>query len=88
MGRKGSRYSIEEKLNYIHLVEQGQSTYQIEIQYGVKTDQMNQWMERYRLKGTDGLKRRPTIKYSEEFKLKVVKLYLAGSTSYPKLAKQ
>jgi len=88
MGRKGSRYSIEEKLNYIHLVEHGQSACQLESQYGVKHNQISQWLERYQLKGIDGLKRRPTIKYSEEFKLKVVKLYLAGNTSYPKLAKQ
>lgn len=88
MGRKGSRYSIEDKLHYIYLVEQGQTINQIEIQHGVKHDQVKQWIERYQLKGIDGLKKRKVIRHSKKFKLKVVKLYLAGNTSYAQLAKQ
>jgi len=88
MGRKGSRYSVEEKLGYIHLVEQGLTAFQIERQYGVKGEQVKQWIERYQVEGTDGLERRKLRQYSVELKLKVVKLYLAGDTSYPQLARQ
>ena len=88
MGRKGSRYSLEDKLYYIHLVEQGQTISGIERQYGVKYDQVKQWIERYQAAGIDGLKRRKVRQYSAEFKQEVVNLYLAGGTSYPQLAKQ
>jgi len=88
MGRKGSRYSLEDKLYYIHLVEQGQTISGIERQYGVKYDQVKQWIERYQAVGIDGLKRRKVRQYSAEFKQEVVNLYLAGGTSYLQLAKQ
>lgn len=88
MGRKGSRYNIEEKLYYIHLVEQGQTAFGIERLYGIKHDQVKQWVERYQIAGLDGLKRRQTRQYAPELKRKVVDLYLAGHTSYSQLADQ
>lgn len=88
MGRNGTRYSLEDKLAYIDLVEQGMNTRQIEHQYGVKHDQVKQWIERYRAEGLDGLKHRKVHRYPLEFKQKVVDLYLAGNTSYPQLASQ
>ncbi|WP_137627054.1 helix-turn-helix domain-containing protein, partial [Lactiplantibacillus pingfangensis] len=88
MGRKGARYSLEDKLAYINLVEQGMSARQIQHQYGVKDDQIRQWVQRYQAEGLAGLKRRKVHRYSPEFKQKVVELYLAGNTSYPQLASQ
>jgi len=88
MGRRGIRYSLEDKLYYIHLVEQGQTVSGIERQYGVKQAQVNQWVERFQAAGIDGLKRRKVRQYSSELKQKVVDLYLAGNTSYSQLAKQ
>lgn len=88
MGRKGTRYSLEDKLAYIDLVEQGMSTMKIEHQYGARHDQVKQWVKRYQAEGLDGLKRRKVHRYSPEFKQKVVDLYLAGNTSYPQLASQ
>ncbi len=88
MGRKGSRYSLEDKLSYIQLVEQGMSARQIQRQYGVKDDQVRQWVQRFQADGIAGLKRRKIHRYSPEFKQKLVELYLAGNTSYPQLASQ
>jgi len=88
MGQRGTRYSLEDKLYYIHLVEQGQTTTQIERQYGVNHNQVRQWIERYQAEGRTGLNRRHFQKYPLGLKQKVVKLYLAGGTSYPQLARQ
>jgi transposase len=89
MGRKGIRYTLEEKLFYIGLVQAGSTTREIERQYGVKHGQVKVWLERYQFKGVDGLKRAPGIRqYSKEFKLGVVQEYLSGGTSYPKLARK
>lgn len=38
MGRKGTRYSEEDKLFYIKLVQDGMSANAIEREYGVKRD--------------------------------------------------
>lgn len=89
MGRKGSRYTLDEKLFYIGLVQKGQSANSIHRQYGVHDSQIQQWLERYESDGVDGLKRKRTNRvYSQEFKLEVVQKYLGGSTSYPKLARE
>ena len=47
MGRKGSRYTLDEKLFYIGLVQKGQSANSIHRQYGVHDSQIQQWLERY-----------------------------------------
>ena len=73
MGRRGIRYSLEDKLYYIHLVEQGQTTTQIERQYGVNHNQVRQWIERYQAEGRTGLNRRHFQKYPLGVKQKVVK---------------
>ncbi|WP_125711495.1 helix-turn-helix domain-containing protein [Lacticaseibacillus porcinae] len=89
MGRKGSRYTLEEKLFYIGLVQDGQSAKSIRKQYGVHDSQVQQWIERYELRGVAGLKaNRTQRKYSHELKLEVVQKYLTGNTSYPQLARE
>lgn len=90
MGRKGSRYSLKDKLFYIGLaLDQGVSPKSIRRQYGVHDSQVAQWIERYQAQGIDGLRHQHTAnQYSEEFKTEVVKKYLAGDVSYPELARQ
>lgn len=90
MGRKGSRYTLEEKLFYIGLVrEEGWAPKAVQREYGVKDDQVRQWIERFMSDGVDGIKlRRPQQKYSQELKLEVVQKYLAGNTSYPTLTRE
>lgn len=88
MGRKGTRYSEEDKLFYIKLVQDGMSANAIEREYGVKRDQVLQWVERFNTGGIDALRRRPQRTYTPELMLEVVQAYLAGGTSYPQLARQ
>jgi len=89
MGRKGSRYTVEEKLFYIGLIlNQGASYRAVQRQYGVKNGQIKQWVDRYQADGIEGLKQRSPQKYTQEFKLKLVQIYLEGKTSYPQLAKR
>ncbi|PRO88638.1 hypothetical protein C6Y08_17835 [Lactiplantibacillus pentosus] len=88
MGRKGTRYSEEDKLFYIKLVQDGMSANAIEREYGVKRDQVLQWVERINTGGIDALRRRPQRTYTPELMLEVVQAYLAGGTSYPQLARQ
>lgn len=90
MGRKGSRYTLEEKLFYIGLVQnEGWSSKAVQREYGVHHSQVTQWLERYDTVGMDGLKcKRTSQRYSQEFKLEVVQKYLDGNMSYPALARE
>lgn len=89
MGRKGSRYSVEEKLFYIKLVQGGMSAKAIRKEYGVHDSQVAQWIERYNAGGIDALRSQHQQRvYSKKLMLEVVQAYLAGGTSYPQLARQ
>ncbi|MCH5465655.1 helix-turn-helix domain-containing protein [Levilactobacillus tujiorum] len=90
MGRRGSRYTVEEKYFYVKLVlDEGNSYHAIQREYGIRHTQVEQWVERYRKHGLEGLKRRPTNQaYTRDFKVKLINIYLEGQTSYRKLAKQ
>lgn len=90
MGRKGSRYTLEEKLFYIGLVrDEAWSPGAVQKVYDVKDNQVRQWLERFEASGVDGLNpRRFQRKYSREFKIEVVQKYLAGNTSYSQLARE
>lgn len=88
MGRKGSRYSVEEKLYYIGLVDQGMRPRAVRKWFGVHNSQLAQWIERYQAAGIEGLKPRSYQSYTSEFKLRIVTEYLDGHTSYPKLCRQ
>lgn len=88
MGRKGSRYSVEEKLFYIGLVKNGMAANTIGKKYSVHHSQIAQWVERYDAGGVAALNRRLHQAYPEELMLEVVQAYLAGGTSYPQLARQ
>ena len=90
MGRKGSRYTLEQKLFYVGLIQDDTMTASgIEKQYGIKFDQVKIWLERYNCRGVDGLKHSlKNRRYSLEFKQMVIKEYLAGGTSYHELARK
>lgn len=89
MGRKGSRYSLEEKLFYIGLMKDGMAAKTIQDVYGVHHSQIVQWVERFEVGGVDALKRRQQKRtYSEEMMLEVVQAYLVGNVSYSQLSKQ
>ena len=72
MGRKGSRYTLEEKLFYIGLVcEGGWAPWAVQREYGVRHNQVRQWLERFEAAGVDGLKPRSIHqKYTEEFQIR------------------
>ncbi|CCC78600.1 transposase, fragment [Lactiplantibacillus plantarum WCFS1] len=85
MGRKGSRYTIKEKLFYIGLVTQGMAPNAVQRKYGVEHSQVSRWVKCYGLQGIDGLRHRLMGKYPSELKLKIVLEYLEGHSSYPRL---
>lgn len=53
---------------YIDLVGQKNGPEAIQRTYGVKNDQIRQWVKRYKLEGVDGLRHRFMNNYSAEFK--------------------
>lgn len=94
MRRKGIRYSLEEKVQFVNQVLSGQSVMGIQGSGGPGKDALRQWVRDYRQYGTTGLmpkerapRRQPRQHktYSSEFKFQIVQEYLAGGTSYPKL---
>jgi len=89
MGRKGSRYSVEEKLFYINLIKEGMAARAIGKKYDVHSWQIAQWVERYDAGGVAALQSRHQQQtYSKGFMMEVIQAYLAGGTSYPQLARQ
>lgn len=88
MGRKGSRYTLKEKLACISLVEQGITPNAVGTQYNIKGEQIQQWVQRYHKDGEAGLKRAWPHRYPTELKLEIVQKYLTRHTSYPQLARE
>ena len=88
MGRKGSRYTLEEKLFYIGLVcEGGWAPWAVQREYGVRHNQVRQWLERFEATGVDGLKPRSIHqKYTEEFKLEIVQTVSYTHLTLPTIA--
>lgn len=87
MGRKSS-ISFEAKLAAVKSYLAGNhSVARLALELGVGTSTIIRWLNSYRAQGENGLK--PAIKnnrYSKEFKLKLVELYLLGKGSYRELA--
>lgn len=90
MGKNGFRYTLEEKLFYINLVQaESMTAYAIQHQYGVRHSHVTHWVELYQSGGIDALKPQTQNKsYSETFKSKIVQEYLKNDTSYAILAKK
>ena len=84
-----AKYSYEFKKQVVdaHLRGEGGYTY-IAKKYGVTNKrQVLNWVHSYEQFGDDGLKRsRKQEKYSFEFKLEMVELYLSSEVSYQELA--
>ncbi len=51
MGRKGSRYTLKEKLFYIGLVAGGMTAGAVQKKYGIDHAQITQWVDRYEAEG-------------------------------------
>lgn len=87
MGKKGCRYTLEEKLQCIRLVESGMTTYAVECSRHISHSQIEQWIARYQRWGNEGLEKysHPSH-YSIELKREIALKYLDGNTSYPQLA--
>lgn len=47
MGRKGSRYTVEKKLFYIGLVNQGMTPYAVQRKHGIEHSQVSRWVKSF-----------------------------------------
>ncbi|WP_273933021.1 helix-turn-helix domain-containing protein [Lacticaseibacillus paracasei] len=88
MGRIGSRYTLEETLFYIGMVnDYGFSTKAVEKIHGVNHNLVNRWLACYSDDSVHGLESKHTHQqYSQQFKQEIVQKYLAGNISYQQLA--
>ena len=86
-----AKYSFEfkKKVTNAYLAREGGRSY-IAKKFGIPNSQMViQWVNNYKAYGDDGLLRsRKNEKYSFEFKLRIVELYLSSEVSYQELAIQ
>ena len=86
-----AKYSLELKLMIVQDYQKGVGGYgYLADKYGIADKwQVKKWIKAYEKLGTDGLKRsRQKKKYSFEYKLHVVELYLSNEVSYQELALQ
>jgi len=84
-----AKYSYEFKKQVVNEYLEGQGGYDfLTAKYNLGTDsQIRRWVAAYKEFGNDGLKRsRQQTKYSFDFKLHVVELYLSSEVSYQELA--
>lgn len=89
MSSYGNRYTVEQRLFYIGLVESGMALSAVEREYGVAAARITEWTKRYAEKGIDGLKPpRKHKDYSEEFKIRTAEEYIAGGITYKHLARK
>ena len=86
-----AKYSLELKLKIVQDYLKGSGGYgYLAVKYGINDKgQVKKWINAYEKLGVDGLKRsRKRTKYSFEYKLHVVELYLSNEVSYQELAFQ
>ena len=86
-----AKYSQELKLMIVREYQSGGGGYgYLADKYGIADKlQVRKWIKAYEKLGIDGLKRsRQQKKYSFEYKLHVVELYLSNEVSYQELALQ
>lgn len=58
----------------------------IASRYGVTKSSFKRWLAKYTATGSNGFNRKHNNRYTEEFKINVVRSYLSGEGSYPELA--
>ncbi|MBO3093150.1 helix-turn-helix domain-containing protein [Schleiferilactobacillus harbinensis] len=94
MRRKGIRYSLEDKIEFVNRVLSGQSLMDVQRSGGPRKEALSQWVQKYKQWGAAGLvpkeraprrQQRKRTTYSSELKFQIVQEYLAGGTSYYKL---
>ena len=84
------KYSFEFKLKLVREYFRGERGYKaLGKKYGIDYSNIKRWCANYKEYGEDSLRRsRKNQKYTFEFKLHVVELYLTTETSYQDLALQ
>lgn len=83
-----SKYSVELKKKVVEAYANGEGGYQaLAKAYGVASDEVvRRWIKAYQVMGDEAIDRRKHKKYSFEFKLNVVNLYLTTDVSKFELA--
>jgi transposase len=86
MGRK-NKILVELKLKAVKEYLYGETTLEkISCKYGVGTSTFRGWLLKYKSTGSNGFGLKHNNRYTEEFKINVVKSYLSGEGSYTELA--
>ena len=85
-----AKYSFEFKKKIVQEHLEGKGGYRyLSEQHSIPKECIRQWVRNYNINGDEGLRRsRQQQKYSFEYKLHVVELYLSSEVSYAELALQ
>lgn len=86
-----AKYSTEFKMKVVkEYLESSESYKSLSYKYGIPNKcVIRRWVNAYKSQGYEGLKvKRENTKYTLEFKLNVVNLYLTGEMSYQSLANE
>ena len=86
-----AKYSIEFKMKIVKEYLESKNSYKYLSEKYCISDKIviRRWVNTYKSQGYEGLKvKRKNTKYTLEFKLKVVNLYLTGEMSYQSLANE
>ena len=85
-----AKYSFEFKKKIVQEHLEGKGGYRyLSEQHSIPRECIRQWVRNYNINGDEGLRRsRQQQKYSFEYKLHVVELYLSREVSYTELALQ
>ena len=83
-----AKYSYEFKKTIVQEYLSGKGSYEyLGEKYSIRWEYVRRWVRNYNANGADGLLRsRKQRKYSFEYKLHVVELYLSSEVSYQELA--
>jgi len=83
-----AKYSYEFKKTIVQEYLSGKGSYEyLGEKYSIRWEYVRRWVRNYNANGADGLLRsRKQRKYSFEYKLHVVELYLSNEVSYQELA--
>lgn len=83
-----SKYTIEEKLKIVSLVQKGKSIHSLWCETHIKERTILEWVRKYDLYGECGLHKQPNIRATPDFKEKVVRLIIEKSVPLPQVVLQ
>jgi transposase len=83
-----SKYTIEEKLKIVSLVQNGKSIHSLWCETHIKERTILEWVRKYDLYGECGLQKQPNIRATPELKEKVVRLVMEKSVPLPQVVLQ